>query len=505
MSTDGSSHRSLVHSLGLYRLGLYSLTTPWLTALLVAVVTGLAVLGVLKLRVDDSLSELFRTNTKEFHEYEEIDRRFPSSEYDVLVVVEGHDLLKRKQLEAFRDVVIDLQLTDGVKGLVSMLSARGKPDATGYAPPVVPDDLPEDPAAYDAVIKALAENDIVKGKFLSEDGALALIVISLDRAAVAEKSARTIITGIDDVVKQDLQGSGLNAKLTGAPVMQLEIRNAVERDQMTYNGLGLLFGATIAGLFFRRLSLMLVAALPPVIAVLWSLGMLGWMGFKLNLFLNVMTPLVMVMGFADSMQIVSAIRIRLREGDNRFQAARFAVQVVGPACVVAHGATLVSFLALLLSDSALLRTFGLAGALAVVISFIVVIAVAAGACGALDPQRAEARSRPFAGRCPDGRPQRLRRRHRRSRHAASGFLFGARLRAVRAVHLWAHAAAAALSPRRSGAGPRAGAGGHWSTRSEAHRRQSGARHDQVEGRHGRVQGRAFALRSRYAGGDRSGP
>ncbi len=31
--------------------------------------------------------------------------------------------------------------------------------------------------------------------------------------------------------------------LTGAPVMQLEIRNAVERDQIVYNGLGLLFGA----------------------------------------------------------------------------------------------------------------------------------------------------------------------------------------------------------------------------------------------------------------------
>ena len=49
-----------------------------------------------KLKVDDSLSELFRTNTEEFRRYEAIDRRFPSSEYDVLVVVEGHDLLKRR-------------------------------------------------------------------------------------------------------------------------------------------------------------------------------------------------------------------------------------------------------------------------------------------------------------------------------------------------------------------------------------------------------------------------
>ena len=99
--------------------------------------------------------------------------------------------------------------------------------------------------------------------------------------------------------------------------MQLEIRNAVERDQLVYNGLGLLFGATIAVIFFKRVSLMLLAALPPVLAVLWSLGLLGWLGFRLNLFLNVMTPLVMVMGFADSMQMVSAIRIRLREGDTQ--------------------------------------------------------------------------------------------------------------------------------------------------------------------------------------------
>ena len=130
--------------------------------------------------------------------------------------------------------------------------------------------------------------------------------------------------------------------------MQLEIRNAVERDQLVYNGLGLLFGALIAAIFFRRVSLMLVAALPPVLAVTWSLGLLGWMGFKLNLFLNVMTPLIMVMGFADSMQMVSAIRIRLREGDDRYQAVRFAVASWGPACVLAHGVALLAFLALCL-------------------------------------------------------------------------------------------------------------------------------------------------------------
>jgi predicted RND superfamily exporter protein len=372
VSVDTPPRRSF--AFGLERLGLVGLAAPAVTFALIVVMSALALWGLTRLRVDDSLSELFRTDTEEFRRYEEIDRRFPSSEYDVLVVVEGKDLLKKPQLEAFRRAIIDLQLADGVDGLISMLSARGKPDATGYPPPIVPDDLPDGPE-YDAIIQQMRDNDIVKGKFLSPDGELALAVIALDRKAVAKEGAKAIIGGISKQLQEELAPVGLKSHLTGAPVMQLEIRNAVERDQIVYNGLGLLFGATIAVIFFKRVSLMLLAALPPVLAVLWSLGLLGWLGFRLNLFLNVMTPLVMVMGFADSMQMVSAIRIRLREGDTKAQAVRFAVRVVGPACVLAHATALLSFLALLISQSGLIRTFGLAGALAVCISFVAVILV----------------------------------------------------------------------------------------------------------------------------------
>ena len=113
----------------------------------------------------------------------------------MLVVVEGKDLLKKAQLEAFRRAIVDLQLADGVDGLISMLSARGKPDASGYAPPIVPDELPDGPE-YDKIIEAMRANDIVKGKFLSPDGELALAVIALDRKVVQAKGAKEVIGGI---------------------------------------------------------------------------------------------------------------------------------------------------------------------------------------------------------------------------------------------------------------------------------------------------------------------
>ena len=248
---------------------------------------------------------------------------------------------------------------------------------TGYAAPIVPDDLPDGPGLRRDDRSACESNDIVKGKFLSDDGQLAHDRHRARPQGRAGEGAqgrhrRASTSSVNEV----LAAAGLTAKLTGAPVMQLEIRNAVERDQIVYNGLGLLFGAADR----RHL-------LPPRLAdagrraAAGARGRCGrWgcsagLGFKLNLFLNVMTPLIMVMGFADSMQMVSAIRIRLREGDTSYQAVRFAVRVVGPACVLAHGVALLSFLALLFSESGLIRTFGMAGALAVCISFVAVILV----------------------------------------------------------------------------------------------------------------------------------
>ena len=155
--------------------------------------------------------------------------------------------------------------------------------------------------------------------------------------------------------------------------MQLEIRNAVERDRLVYNAFGFAAGALIAILFFRRLSFMIIGAGPPLIAIVLALGALGWLDFRLNMFLNVMTPLIMVISFSDSMQLTFAARDRLLQGEGRFEAFRNAMLVVGPACVLTHATAALSFIALQFSESELIRTFGEAGLVATLIAMFAVL------------------------------------------------------------------------------------------------------------------------------------
>jgi uncharacterized protein len=394
-------------SFGIERLGLTVLRYPIITAAIIGAITVAAAFGYSRLKVDDSLSELFRTDTPEFRDYETISERFPSSEYDVLIVVSGKGLLQRPSIQALRNLIIELQFVEGMAGEVSLFSAREAPEPGKVPGPVFPAELPKG-EAYKDLIDKVRRNEIIAGKLLSDDGTLTLVLLALDRQVVASQGLNSVVQQIHDTAARELKGTGLKMQLSGAPVMQLEIRNAVERDRFKYNLLGLLFGAIIAYAFFRRFSLMVIAALPPVIAIIWSLGTFGWLGFKLNLFLNVMIPLIMVLGFSDSMQLTVAMRNRLLEGDRRIKAARYAVLVVGPACVLATATAAASFIALLFSDSALIRTFGIAGALSTAIAFVVGISLVPLLTRMLIPRNAKAYSANL-------------KRHNRAMEALKGF------------------------------------------------------------------------------------
>jgi predicted RND superfamily exporter protein len=359
---------------GLERIGLIAVQAPILSCIiLVGLIIG-AVFGIERIKIDDSLSQLFRSNSKEYQQYESEIKRFPATEFDVLVVVEGKTLLTRPNLEKLRDLVTDLQLVQGTRGIISLFSARQAP-APGKLPAALfPSELPQG-ADYDRFIDTVKTNEIIRGKLLSDDGTLALIVLSLEPDVVGSNKLTNTIGDIRKLMAEDLADSGLNAELSGVPVMQLEIRNAVERDGLTYNILGILAGCVIAIIFFRKISFMVVAAFPPMIAILLALGVLGWANFNLNMFLNVMTPLIMVISFSDSMQLTFAARDRLIAGQDKYTAFRNAVLVVGPACVLTHGTAGISFIALQFSDSDLIRKFGEAGLAATVIALIAVLSL----------------------------------------------------------------------------------------------------------------------------------
>ncbi len=360
--------------LGAERIGAVAIRNPVLWFVAILAISLVALAGIARINVDDSLTELFRSNSVEFKKYETLTKRFPASEYDVLIVVEHENLLTPDRLERLRELTLELDFIEANRGIISIFSAREPPGKADIPPPLIPAELPSGPQFEDLKQRILAD-EIVGGKMISKDGTLALIIMALDREMVKKQGLNRIVSSIRTAVDEQVAGSGMTARLSGPPVMQLEIRNAVLTDRLIYNGLGFLLGTLVCLFFFRSLSLTLVTIAAPAIAILWSLGVLGLMGVRLNLFLNVITPLIMVIAYSDASHMMFAIRRHLRAGLGRYEAVKKAISEVGPACALTSFTTAVALTSLIFASSALIRTFGIVAALSTLISFLAVLIV----------------------------------------------------------------------------------------------------------------------------------
>lgn len=376
MELQTSAQRTRAHglgpALGLERVGHIAVAHPRVSLALMLLVSLIAAFAAATIGVDDGLTNLFRNNSAEFRRYESLIKRFPSSEYDLLVVAEHPDLLTPEHIERLRDIALDLEFLNASRGVTSIFAARKPPGNAGSPQPLIPAVLPGD-EAFDALRRDILTDSFVGGKLISADGSLTLLVVNLDRQAVANEGLEKAIGDVRAVLSARLRGSDLKVRLTGTPVMQYEIRDTGWRDVLFYNGLGFLSAALVCLFFFRRLSLTLIVIAAPALAVLWSLGALGLMGIRFNLFLTVITPLVTVIAFADSVHFVFTIRRHMRKGRDKLEAVRLAIGEVGPACALTSATAVIALSSFLFAGSALIRTFGLAAAVSALVSFVVVL------------------------------------------------------------------------------------------------------------------------------------
>ncbi|MGI9406694.1 MAG: efflux RND transporter permease subunit [Hyphomicrobiaceae bacterium] len=366
---------------GLERLGRVAIDAPRTTMLVLVVITSICAIGITRLGSVDTLSELFRSSSPEFQNYAEMSRNFPASEFDVLAIIEGKKLLTPEMLEKLRLLHFDLELTDAAAGVISIFSVRDKPDATGFPPPLVPDELKPGPE-HEALVRKILTNPLIEGKLVASDpdGQLVLFVVSLNKGNFSQRGLEQSVDEVRSTVSEILDGEPLSIQFAGAPVMHLEIRQAIERDRIIYNFSGFAMGILLCLALFRRFGLVMIAAMCPALAVIWTMGLLGLTGFKLNTFINVLPALVMVIAFSDAMHMIFSVRRSLRGGDSKANAILHAVRTVGPACALTSISTSIAMLTLTLTDSALIRTFGAAGSIATLLAFVGVILIVPAMC-----------------------------------------------------------------------------------------------------------------------------
>ncbi|MGD9738179.1 MAG: RND family transporter [Bauldia sp.] len=351
-------------------MGLLARAHPRIAAIILGLLAVVAVYGLFHVAVDRDLRNMFRGESAAYETYLETAEAFADPENQVLVLVEGNLLDDPAALDRLRAFHIELQLLPDAGSVYSLFSLLTPPDAAGNAAPLVGDAATLTPA----LLADVREHPILGQSLVSAAGTEALFFVThrTPRAPLAEQEE--LLAEVQAIASTALDGTGLQATVTGLAAVRAEIVHLLQRDQFVLNGAGIAVGFVLSFLFFRSVIASLMTALPAALAGLVLLGWNGALGVPITIITNVVPILVMVLGYADGMHLSSAWRRARDRGLSPAEAERVALLEAGPPCMLTALTMAIAFLSMTISNVELVRNFGWTGAIGTVIGTWIVLA-----------------------------------------------------------------------------------------------------------------------------------
>jgi len=340
-----------------------------------AAVTAVAVLGITRLRLDDDLRSLIRDSGGEFALVDEVAAIFGPPDRDCIVraTARSGDIFDAEPLAALDALAARLRDIEGVEQVRSIFDVR-RQGAAGAILPVIPRRAEPLDAEARAEAKArAARHPLVAGHLLSADAASSLLLVQLVADADRPPRSSEVVARVEAALADSATAAGpLAIELTGLPALREQAMQALRRDMLTFNSIGLSLAVILSAAVARSLRSTVVACVPPFVGAVWALGALGLLGAPVTVLTSVVPSLALVVGTCDSIHFIEDMRRSVRRGLDPLAASSGAMQRIGAACGLTSIVTAIGFASLAVARIEAVRNFGIAAAIGALASFLAV-------------------------------------------------------------------------------------------------------------------------------------
>ena len=259
--------------------------------------------GALRLTVDPSVDDMLPEGDEGRRFYDYVRRLFGSDETLVVALAAG-DVFTEANLRRIQRLTRRLQEIDGVHHVVSLANAlniRSRDGDLAIEPFI--DEIPDDPAELERIRREALDNPIYAGNLVSRDSRATVLLVHLVDMPERELLARNLDREILRVARAE--GGDASVWITGGIALKAETGRLLLRDLGRTVPLAIAVAALVALVAFRTLPGVVVPLATLGIALVWTLGAIAATGRSLNLVTVVIPPLVLVVGFAYAIHVLS--------------------------------------------------------------------------------------------------------------------------------------------------------------------------------------------------------
>ena len=195
--------------------------------------------------------------------------------------------------------------------------------------------------------------------------------IYMNKEIVNSKERKTfVLEELQPLIVNFEEKTGIDVKVSGMPYIRtLNAQNIIDEI-----GLFILAALAVTSLifffFFRSIRATIISMITVCIGVMWAFGVIGLLHYEITVLTALIPPLIIVIGIPNCIFLINKYQQEIKKHGNQAKSLQRVITKVGNATLMTNITTASGFATFILTDSTLLKEFGIVASINIVAIFI---------------------------------------------------------------------------------------------------------------------------------------
>ncbi|HSH20676.1 MAG TPA: efflux RND transporter permease subunit, partial [Draconibacterium sp.] len=186
-----------------------------------------------------------------------------------------------------------------------------------------------------------------------------LLAITVNKDKMLSKERDDMVRSIQKIGKQFEKEENVKLHYSGLPYIRVITAIIIKSELYLFSALALAICIIVLFLFFRSFKAVFFPVLVVLIGVVWSMGTLGLLGYKITVLSGMIPSLLIVIGIPNSIYMMNKFHHEFVQHGNKIKALQRVIVKIGNATFLTNLTTALGFATFIIVKSDLLKQFGI--------------------------------------------------------------------------------------------------------------------------------------------------
>lgn len=306
----------------------------------------------------------------------------------IAVGLQDSSIYRLDKFLSFKRLTDDIRAIEGVNNVISLpvirMILKDTTESRFYLAEVFPDSI-RTQEQLDSALEVARGQRIYMDQIVNTKNGATMMLVSVQKEVMNSARREGLVDSLLAAGDKFVKETGIELRYAGLPFIRTYVAGQVKREMQYFLYASALVTGLIMFLFFRSFRAVIFSMIIIGIVVVWTLGTLSLLGYKITLLSGLIPPVIVTIGITNAIYLLNKYHVEFARTKNKEEAIKTVVLRMGLATFLTNLTVAIGFLTLLSTDILILREFGIVAGINIMALFLVSLVMIPGVLAWLPP------------------------------------------------------------------------------------------------------------------------